>query len=67
MSAWDSEDAHDELETLIPQAITPALLLAIPAVGGAWLFSADIIAVLFGAEYIAAAGAFVVIIAAKVP
>lgn len=67
MSAWDSDGAHDQLERLIPQAITPALLLTIPAVGGAWLLSEQILTVVFGAEYAIAASALVLIIVAKIP
>lgn len=67
ISALYADDDVAELERLVTHSMNPAFLLAIPATGGAWLLSTDLLAVLFGAEYTVAAAAFVVIVAGKVP
>lgn len=67
MSSWNEKNDIDQLEKLIPQAITPALLITIPATAGAWFLSGDILTIIFGEEYTMASVALVIIIAAKIP
>lgn len=60
VSQWDAEDATERIETLLSEAIAPALFVAIPAFFGVVLFSEEILGLVFGAEY--AAGWLVLII-----
>lgn len=53
VSQWDAEDAIDRIESLLSEAIAPALFVAIPAFFGVLLFSEEILELVFGAEYTA--------------
>lgn len=51
VSQWDAEDATDRIESLLSEAIAPALFVAIPAFFGVVMFSKEILGLVFGAEY----------------
>jgi len=67
VSAWDAEGELDPIEKLIPKAITPSLMLAIPAFFGSVLFSEEILGVVFGTEYAVASVVLVVLMADTIP
>jgi len=50
-SEWSGEGAKDRIEDLIPQVLTPSLILVIPAFFGTLLFSKEILGLVFGTEY----------------
>jgi len=60
ISEYDGEDAIEQIESLLGEAITPALFLVVPAFFGALLFSTEILTFVFGAEY--ASGSLVLVI-----
>jgi O-antigen/teichoic acid export membrane protein len=66
VSRWDANEAKERIEELIPQAITPSLLLAVPALYGALLFSREILTYVFGQGYTLAWLALVILMAEKV-
>ena len=66
ISRWDTEDAIDKIETVIPKAIAPTLFFVIPAFFGALLFSSDILGLLFGPEYSAGWLVLIVLMGEKV-
>lgn len=51
VSEWDSENSREKIESLIPQTITPSLILVIPAFFGTILLSREILGILFGQEF----------------
>ncbi|NKE36513.1 flippase [Natronococcus sp. JC468] len=67
ISAWDANDSVRQLEAMIPQAITPGLVLVIPATAGAWLLGEEMLGIFFGTEYTIAASALVILLAGKGP
>ncbi|MDG5761741.1 polysaccharide biosynthesis C-terminal domain-containing protein [Natronococcus sp. A-GB1] len=67
ISAWDAEGSVQQLEEMIPRAITPGLILVIPATAGAWLLGEELLEIVFGAEYAVAGGALVILLAGKAP
>jgi O-antigen/teichoic acid export membrane protein len=60
VSQWNADNATERIESLLSDAIAPALFVAIPAFFGTVIFSKEILGLVFGAEY--AAGWFVLII-----
>jgi O-antigen/teichoic acid export membrane protein len=54
VSRWDADEAVDRIERLVPRAITPSLLVAVPSFFGTILFSREILTFVFDAEYAAA-------------
>lgn len=67
ISAWDAEGESDRIERIIPKALTPALILIIPAFFGAALLSFEALSLLFGTEFGAAALALPILIAGLIP
>lgn len=67
ISAWDANNQTDRIEQLFPKALTPSLILVIPAFFGALLLSSEILGLLFGAEFTAAALALPVLMIALIP
>lgn len=59
VSQWDAEDATERIESLLSDAIAPALFVAVPAFFGVVLFSREILKLVFGAEY---AGGWLVLV-----
>ena len=53
ISQWNAEEATRRIESLISEAITPALFITIPAFVGVVMFSEEILGLVFGAEYTA--------------
>lgn len=66
VSQWDAEDATGRIESLLSEAIAPALFVAIPAFFGVVLFSREILGLIFGAEYTAAWLVLVILMGEKV-
>ena len=66
ISEWSSEDAVGKIESLIPTATFASLIVSIPAFFGTVLFSAEIIEYLFGAEYLLASTAIVILMLEKI-
>lgn len=54
VSQWSAEGAIDQIESIIPTAILPALLFVIPAFVGTAVLARDILRILFGPEFIVA-------------
>jgi len=51
VSQWEAEDATKRIESLLSDAIMPALFISIPAFFGVVLFSKEILGLVFGVEY----------------
>ena len=51
ISEWSATNAIDQIEGIIPRAITPSLFLLIPIFFGTLLFSKEILGVIFGTDY----------------
>ncbi|MFC6864117.1 flippase [Halomicroarcula sp. GCM10025817] len=66
VSRWDANRAIERIEKLIPRAITPSLVLAIPAFVGAMLFSREILTFIFDAEYATAWLVLIVLMGEKI-
>lgn len=61
VSQWSAEDAREQIEALLPEALTPSLILVIPAFFGTVLLSKEILGLVFGPEYTIATLALVVL------
>ncbi|ELY63471.1 flippase [Natrinema versiforme] len=61
ISKWDSKDAQDRIEDLLPQVLTPSLILVIPAFFGTVVLSEEILGLLFGSEYTIASLALIIL------
>ncbi|MCY4732433.1 polysaccharide biosynthesis C-terminal domain-containing protein [Natronomonas gomsonensis] len=66
VSQWDSEGAMNRIESMLSEAIAPALFIAIPAFFGVVLFSEEILGFVFGAEYSAGWLVLVILMGEKV-
>lgn len=60
-SKWDSEGALHKIESAIPRALLPSLLLVIPAFVGTTVLSKDILSILFGEEFVVAWVALIIL------
>lgn len=67
ISSWDAKEETDQIEQMLPKAITPSMLLIIPSVFGAGLFSSDILSLLFGEGFEAAALALPILVIGLIP
>lgn len=67
ISSWDAKKETDRIEQMLPKAITPSMLLIIPSAFGAGLFSSDILRLLFGEGFEAAALALPILIIGLIP
>jgi O-antigen/teichoic acid export membrane protein len=65
ISRWDSEDAIEKIEDVIPTALFPALMITIPAAVGASVFSKEILGILFGPEFTVAWVALIILVSEK--
>lgn len=61
ISEWNSAGAQNKIEDLLPQIITPSLILVIPAFFGTLLLSEEILGLVFGSEYTIAALALTIL------
>lgn len=66
VSQWDAEDATERIESLLSEAIVPALFVAIPAFFGAAMFSKEILGLVFGTEYTAGWLVLIILMGEKV-
>lgn len=66
VSQWDAENATERIETLLSEAIAPALFVAIPAFFGAVMFSKEILGLVFGSEYTAGWLVLIILMGEKV-
>lgn len=62
MSEWDARDETEKIERVLPKAVLPGLVIVPPAFVGVALFSEEILASLFGAEFAVAAPALIVLV-----
>lgn len=67
ISAWDTSGETNHIEGIIPKALTPALILIIPAFFGSVLLSGEALTLLFGADFGAASLALPILIAGLIP
>lgn len=67
ISSWESADAYESVERLIPRIITPSLVFIFPAFFGVVLLSREILGVIFGTEFASAWLVLIVLVAAKFP
>lgn len=61
VSQWSAGDAHEKIEALLPEALTPSLILVVPAFFGTLLLAEEILGLVFGPEYTIAALALVIL------
>jgi len=66
ISRWDADEAVKRIERLIPQAVTPSLIIAVPSFFGTLLFSREILTFVFDAEYSIAWLVLIILMAEKV-
>lgn len=66
-SAWDSGEELDRIERLLSSAITPSIVLVVPAFFGVVALAPNILGLLFGPEFTIASLALVILVAGKVP
>lgn len=50
-SQWDSQDATNQIEKVIPKAALPSILIVIPSFIGISIISKDLLRILFGQEF----------------
>ena len=67
ISRWDTEDAKEKIESAIPTALFPSLLIVIPGIVGTIILSEDLLRVLFGPEFTVAWVALMILVVAKIP
>jgi len=66
VSRWEAEDATDRIELVISKALLPGLLVVFPAFAGVIILSEDIMAILFGSEFVIASLALVILTFEKI-
>jgi O-antigen/teichoic acid export membrane protein len=66
VSQWDADDATERIESLLSDAIVPALFVAIPVFFSTAIFSKEILGLVFGAEYTAGWLVLIVLMGEKV-
>lgn len=67
ISAWDADGSQDRIKQIFPKALTPSVMLIIPAFFGALLLSNEILVILFGEDFGAARLALPILILGLVP
>ncbi|ELZ30308.1 membrane protein involved in the export of O-antigen and teichoic acid [Halosimplex carlsbadense 2-9-1] len=60
-SRWESEDALKQIESVIPRATLPGLMIVIPAFAGTTILAEDLLSILFGPEFTVAALALTIL------
>lgn len=66
ISRWDAENATDRIESIIPTALLPSLLVVIPAFIGTLILSKDILRVLFKPEFTVAWLVLIILMGEKI-
>lgn len=66
VSKWDAGNASERIESLLSEAIAPALFVSIPAFLGAVMFSKEILGLVFGTEYTAGWLVLIILMGEKV-
>lgn len=66
VSQWDAAGAREKIESLIPKAVTPPLMLVIPAFCGTVVFSREILGLMFGSEYMTAWFVLIILMGEKI-
>lgn len=66
ISDWTSRDVLDEVERVIPDALTASLFFVFPAIVGAAIVGYDVLLVLFGSEFTVATLALVILLIGKI-
>ncbi|MFT4947144.1 MAG: O-antigen/teichoic acid export membrane protein [Natronomonas sp.] len=65
LSAWTAHEEFDRVQATVRESITASLFFVIPSFFGVLVLSRDILGVVFGPEYLLAAGALVVLMGEK--
>jgi len=60
VSEWDAKEDKEQIESLLPNIITPAMILVVPAFFGSLLLSREILGLLFGQEFVFARAVLIV-------
>lgn len=66
LSAWRETDDFERIRRTVREATTASLFLVVPAFFGVLLLSEELLGVVFGPEYVLAAGALVVLMGEKI-
>lgn len=66
ISEWSVTNAEKKISSLIPKATVASLLITVPAFFGTVVFSADILGLAFGTEYVIASTALVILMFDKI-
>lgn len=66
ISDWASRDVLDEVERVIPDALTASLFFVFPAIVGATIVGYDVLMIVFGPEFTIATLALVVLLIGKI-
>lgn len=67
ISYWDNKKARKKIESAIPTALFPSLLIVIPGFVGTLILSEDLLRVLFGPEFTVASIALIILVGGKIP
>lgn len=67
ISQWDTENATERIESAIPTALFPSLLIVIPGFVGTLILSEDLLRILFGPEFTVAWVALIILVGGKIP
>lgn len=65
-SQWDAEDARGKIEKLLPRAILPVMIVAIPAFVGSIVLSNQLLRILFGPEFTVASTILIILTGDKI-
>lgn len=66
-SDWAASGSLEKVENSLPTAFFGALFLVIPAIGGVYVLSEQLMNIIFGPEFVIASGALVVLTIGKIP
>ncbi|NLV03631.1 oligosaccharide flippase family protein [Haloferax volcanii] len=66
VSQWDADNAIERIESVIYNAITPSIILVIPAFFGTLVLSGEILGLVFGPEFTIASGVLILLAGEKI-
>lgn len=66
ISAWETDGELEKIEAVLRRSLPLTLLFVVPSFIGVLLLSSDILGILFGAEYVIASVAFIILMGQKV-
>lgn len=66
ISAWSSAEKFDQIENLLPEAITSSLILVIPSFFGVLVVSEALLGLVFGPEFIQASLVLIILMSEKI-